>query len=244
MKIAVIITGHVRGWQHAYNGIKNCLLPFHEVDIYISTWSVNNQGRSSFRNDWYIPEPINLTPVINLFNPKKISIMDHNIYYQNRFPPIDIFSKSTCADYVFKEHIFRDLNEVSWWIERVRDMWVITNIGFKLIDNPTEYDLIIRQRSGLVLDTINLKQTGNIMIPSLDHGGSPANVIGINDHIAYGPPEAMKIYSEISDWIEPMYVQDHVNILHTNLMLKTYLEKYRGINPQEDNIRYHLREKN
>jgi len=222
MKIAVVFTGHARGYKKIYENFKKHLLDVHDVDLYISTWSVDNPGRAA-GHAWAETPPIDLSPMIEMYKPKKIFIEDHNKYYANRFSPIDIHS-SLRPDDVFKVDPHA-INEGSLWVERMRDMWHIIKQGFDLIDNPTDYDILIRLRFDIILnsfviqDTIGTNNLVAMFVKDLE----------VHDLLMYGLPASMMAYSKLFDYIELMYVNNNVNISHSDLMLGTYLKKYCNI---------------
>jgi len=255
MKIALLLTGHPRGWKKCYDDFKSTLLEKHDVDIYISTWSSDNQGRSSGKSNWMDLTPFDLAPLIGLYNPKNISALDPKEYYKNRFPPIDIeTSKSNRADDIFNVDAHAKTHG-SFWAERLRDMHYVRKIGYQLIENPDQYDIIFLSRIDCSIKSVSIKNLDTIVVPdhksvarcfigpSVDNSTNdftPAIPFSITDHMAYGSPEKMKIYCDIVDHIPNMYYQDNVNITHAESMLGIYLMKYNNIDLLLDPITYNL----
>ena len=233
MKVALILTGHARTYQTSYPGIEKFLLSQHDVDIYISTWNVDNRGRKQHTANWATPVSIDIENYINLYKPKKIHIEDHDQFYANRFPAIDINSR-TRPDDIFKVDAFT-IECGTFWVERLRDQWHIVKKGWELIDNPSEYDIVVRLRSDLALNNLILKP-GGLVVPNNPVGGM--DIGAVCDHMAYGPPELMEKYCKLFDNIEPMYVNDNIPIHFAEAMLGIYLKKYCGITPVLDTIGY------
>jgi len=233
MKVALILTGHARTYQQSYSGIDKFLLSQHDVDIYISTWNVDNRGRKQRTSDWTSPLSIEIENYIDLYKPKKVHIEDHDQFYANRFPAIDIWS-STRPDDIFKVNPFA-IECGTFFVERMRDQWYIVKKGWELIDNPSEYDIVVRLRSDLDLNYLTLK-TGGLVVPNNKVDGMDRGAVC--DHMAYGPPELMEKYCKLFDNIEPMYVNDNAPIHHADEMLGVYLRKYCGITPILDRIEY------
>jgi len=222
MKIAIVMTGHVKGWSKTYEGLQKCVLGHHDVDLYISTWDVDNAGRNGDKDQF---PAVKINPVIELYKPKKYCIENHTKYHENRFPIISFEDRD---DDVFKTNEHAKAHG-SYWVERMRDMWYIIKQGYLLIDNPEEYDLIMRLRFDIVFTNIVFQSTDVPIFlwvnPDTKH---------VFDLFGYGPPDAMKIYFHIFDHIESMYRNDNVNIAHSDEMLGKYLMTYNNIMPKHD----------
>ena len=228
MKIAIVMTGHAKGWQRTYEGLQTCILGQHDVDIYISTWDVDNAGRSGGADDY---PAFNTTPMMDLYKPKKFCVENHTKYHENRFPTLSFEEREHD---VFKVDAHAKTHG-SYWVERMRDMWYIIKKGFQLIENPQEYDIIMRLRFDIVFDEITFQK---IEVPVFI--GVSEALMHVHDLFGYGPPDKMAVYFHLFDYIETMYRKDNVNIAHSDEMLGTYLMKYNNIIPISDpGIRYH-----
>ena len=222
MKIAIVMTGHVKGWRKAYEGLQNCVLEKHDVDFYISTWDVDNAGRNGDKD---LFPGVTIDPVVELYKPKKYCIENHTKYHENRFASITFEERE---DDVFKtnEHA---KGHGTYWVERMRDMWYIIKQGYLLIDYPEEYDLIMRLRFDIVFDSITFQKTDVPIFLYVDD-----SALHVFDLFGYGPPDAMKVYFHMFDHIEPMYKNDNVNIAHSDEMLGKYLMTHNNIIPKAD----------
>jgi hypothetical protein len=237
MKVALLLTGHARHYKMAYEGIKNCLLDHHDVDVYISTWSVDNLGRSKHSSDWEDPMPVDLQSLMDLYKPHKVHIEDHYQFYKNRFPIIDIWS-STRPDDIFKVNPFA-IECGTFFVERMRDQWYIVKKGWEIIENPEQYDVVIRMRMDLYLENIDLNiGKNNLVAPDVKVDGWEDRG-SVCDWMAYGPPIQMEKYCKLFDNIEPMYVNDNGPIHHADEMVGVHLRKYSGIFPTITNIGFH-----
>lgn len=234
MKVALLLTGHARTYKIAYKSIKKQLLDRYDVDVYLSTWSVDNAGRAKGTADWAEPMPLDLNGLIDTFNPVKVHVEDHDNFYANRFPNIDIES-STRPDDVFKVNAHAAAHG-SFWIERLRDQWYMVKKGWELIENPNQYDCIVRLRLDTYLDDITLT-TDNLVTPNRPVDGIERGAVC--DLMAYGPPAHMERYCKLFDYFEPMYINDNVNIVHADEVLGVYLKKYCGIYPTLVDIGFH-----
>jgi len=232
MKIALILTGHARRYQSTYDSVKENLINVHNVDVYLSTWSIDNPGRRYGAPDWYEPTPLDLPALLEKINPHKLHLEDYHNFYSNRFPNVDITS-ATRPDDIFKinDHAIR---HGSFWVERQRDQWYMIKKGWELIENPNQYDLVFRLRTDTKLIKLDLKNIGKLVLPDTEVNGTHS----VCDHMAYGPPELMEKYCNFFDHIKPMYVNDNVNIAHADEMLGIYLSRYCNVPYVLDNIRY------
>jgi len=242
MKVALILSGHVRGWKPCYEGTKKHLLDNHDVDVYISTWTENNQGRTSSNPNWYETTPVDLQPVIDLYKPKKINALDPKEYYASRFPSVKVDESK------------------SFWVERLRDQFYVRKIGYELISNPEDYDVVVLQRLDLMLGSINLKKVDTLVLPddksvaecfrspprivTKDDGSTyedytPTLPLWMTDHMVYGSPSKIKIYCDMLDYI-PEYFKDDSNIFAIECCVGKYITQYKNITPLRDPISYHL----
>jgi hypothetical protein len=91
-------------------------------------------------------------------------------------------------------------------------------------ENNKQYDIIMYLRNDLELyDKFNFEypKDNNIYIPSgSDHQG------GINDQIAYGNKDVMKIYSELISNSKKLFSDNIVSVVHPETILKAYLTNY------------------
>jgi hypothetical protein len=145
MKIAVIVTGHARNYRDNYLSIQHCLAG-HDVDIYISTWSVDSPGRGSCGQ--FALTAVDLKPLLQLYQPQAMHVEDHDSYYANRLPAIQLENAPASAD-IIAHH--GSLAQGSFWVERIRDMYATIKRGYDLIQDPDQYDLIMRIRFDAVL---------------------------------------------------------------------------------------------
>lgn len=236
MKVALLLTGHARDYEASYEGTKKNLLDLYDVDVYISTWNVDNRGRLVPGPNWPAPTPFNVQHLIDLYKPHRIHIEDHDQFYKNRFPNIDITS-STRPDDIFKVNSFA-IELGTFWIERLRDQWYMVKKAWEIIDNPEQYDVILRMRFDTYLDGINLDiGKDNLVTPDRKVDGWERG--SVCNLMAYGPPKHMEKYCKTGDHLESMYINDNSPIHHSDEILGIYLKKHCGIYPTLDKIPFH-----
>lgn len=221
MKVALLLTGFLRTYKENYNLLYDNFILEYDPDIYISTWSKNEQRFGTDLNK------INVNEVIDLYgyNLKNIVISNNDITFQDIIyndRPNDIFKISDRA----KEH--KDI-----WIDRLRRQWYLLYKGFNLIEEE-KYDIILRTRFDLQLFYINLIKDA-FVIPK-DMGGWD-----YSDHLAYGDYNTMKIYLQLFKHINYLYQEHNIDISHAVDMLQFYMENVNNITTTIDNtIKYNI----
>ena len=234
MKIAIVLTGHVRGWKNTYKNFKRYLIDPYDTDIYISTWNVTHPG-------WHLEQKkvsdmnfmtIGINEVIDTYKPVEYHIENHDEFYKNRFSPIHNNGKDN-DPLVINKHHPTGYENMWLWVERFRDQWYMVKKGGELIGNPNQYDLIMRIRFDLlVMNLTTLTPVKNMVVPSF-YRHPP---LGINDMMAYGSPEQMTHYFKLFDNLEKMYYEDNYDISSSHHFLPLYLREYCNIVPDEVDI--------
>jgi hypothetical protein len=211
MKIALLLTGFPRTYETTFENLKKNILNKYDTDIYISSWN-KSQLRSG---DSYIE--VDVPKLLNKYSDWKVKyqFFDVHDHQKNRFDCINFLNRNYD---VFKTNS-RAIEHGSYWVERLRDQWFIVKNGFNLIDNPNQYDLIMRLRFDILLTDIQLKNE-DFVIPK-DIGGW-----SYSDHFAYGKIDSMRKYCNIFDNIQDMYYTYNIDISHATDMVKFYMEKY------------------
>jgi hypothetical protein len=219
MKVAVLLTGFLRTYKETYPILESNILNKHICDIYSVTWS-KQENNNSLDEKYFELYRKNL---------KKYKIINSEEYYKNKkiFEPLDrendVFKINSRA----KEH-------GTYWANRLIDQWKLVHECFNLMETPDEYDLILRLRYDLKLHNITLNNTNNLIIPK-DIGGWE-----FTDHMAYGNPKTMKIYCDLHNHIENLYIENNVDITHAVDLPKFYIIK-NNINFLIDkNIKYNI----
>jgi hypothetical protein len=219
MRVAILLTGFLRTYKETYSLLESSILNKYFCDIYSITWS-KQEGNNSVDEKYFELYKKNL---------KKYKIIDSEEYYKNKkvFEPLDRDND------VFKTNI-RAKEHGTYWANRLIDQWKLVHECFNLIENPNEYDLILRLRYDLKLYNITLNQTDNLVIPK-DGGGWE-----FTDHMAYGNPKIMKIYCDLYNNIENLYVEDNIDITHAVDLPKFYTIKNNINFLVDNNINYSI----
>lgn len=129
MKIALCFSGEARSFEQGYQFYKQNLLPFHDVDVYIHTWKMEQEDR-----------------LCELYHPKsfvsevKPEILGYNERYprtpepENR-PPWNAF----CMFYSMYQSSKLIEGEYDWVIKSRTDYALNTQIPFNELDNSKLY---------------------------------------------------------------------------------------------------------
>jgi len=211
MKVAILLTGHSRDYNKTFDSLKKNVLDVYDCDIYFNTWDVNQTSPDrGITRTFNIPEKaFDTQSLIEKYQP-----------YLNRFPNISFLDR---PDDVFKVNE-RAIYHGSFWVERLRDQWWMINKGWKLIDNPDQYDVIFRMRFDLQLDHIQFKKA-KFVVPKSE---VEFHKIGTHwsDHMAYGEPANMEKYCNMFHHIESLYTNHNIDISHAEAMSEFYMREY------------------
>jgi len=211
MKVALLLTGFSRTFLQTYPFLKKNILDQNKVDIYICSWDltqlVSGQRFTS----------VDIKSVLDVYGDevKDFKFLSHVEHLSNRYEPISFLEREND---VFKVNQ-RAIEHGSYWVERLRDQWFVVKQAYEMIENPDEYDIIMRLRFDVALYDIQLSNS-EFVIPK-DIGGW-----NFSDHFAYGKPEKMKKYCQLFDHIEQMYIEHNIDISHAIEMIKFYMEDY------------------
>lgn len=223
MKVAVMLTGFLRTYEEAFNLLKINLLDRYNPDLYISTWDKSENG---------ILIKKNFIDLYKNYNLKNVLIEDIDKYNQEKFiiKKIDRFNDIFDINPRANQH-------GEYWANRLKDQWYLVKKLYLVIENEINYDIIIRLRFDLFIESINLSINKGITVP-FDIGGWD-----FTDHMAYGDPTSMKKYCSLHDYIYELYLNHNIDITHAVDMPKYYLQNFQeSLNIYRDSsIKYHIR---
>ena len=199
LKIAVILTGHARSYKECFPSVKAHLLDRYDVDVYVSTWNYSQSGR----NDPL--EPIDVNDVIETYNPKKYHIENWIEYFQNKVP-IPYVNEGACRNWMGCATAPECQNKCRS-LEGIRDQYYIVKKGFELIENPNEYDLILRFRFDMdffKFEIDELIDEHSIMMHRV-WWEEEWNSFICSDQFAYGKPQVMEKYCKLYDYFPNIF---------------------------------------
>jgi hypothetical protein len=224
MKVAILLTGHSRDYNKTFDSLKKNVLDVYDCDVYLNTWDVNQTSPDRGINRTFnIPEKaFDTQSLITKYQPylKNYNFESWDSYTNNRFPSISFLDR---PDDVFKVNE-RAIYHGSFWVERLRDQWWMINKGWKLIDNPEQYDVIFRMRFDLQINHIQFKKA-KFVVPKSE---VEFHKIGTHwsDHMAYGESDSMEKYCNMFHHIESLYTNHNIDISHAEAMSEFYMREY------------------
>jgi len=204
MKIAILLTGFLRTNQSLFKFLENNILTKYQCDLFCITWQQQENNRIIQPSDFYLYEKYL----------KNYKIESNEQYYANK----KVFSPIIRKNDVFLTNE-RAVQHGTYWANRLIDQWKLVYEGYTLIENPQNYDIILRLRYDLRIEKMNILQSNSLVIPQ-DIGGW-----SFTDHMAYGPPSVMQIYCDLYNNIEKLYIEDNIDITHAVDMPKHYITK-------------------
>ena len=201
-KIALVITGHFRSHQENFDNLKKFILDNNNVDIFISTWDMNYTGPKR-------PDPSKP----KLFAIRKFSkdeIYENLNIYPN-IKSIKILESEHAQDLTYEK--FRNLSSKKWSMGKAVKSciaWYCVSEGFKLIEAPSNYDILMRFRFDInLLTPIEFKSNQLVVTPSENR-----RIFKVRNHFQYGTPS-------IHNFMTNMYEQ----MLSTYNMHKSWLSE-------------------
>jgi hypothetical protein len=206
-KIAICISGQLRGFERVFPQWKKHLLRGVEYDIFIHSWqNIGSSGAEPFRKK--LP-----------FENKKFQIEYRNCckalgfemvkaQYPNLFKELYNTGKTSSTELenfygAIKVVLENDTSSYFKNMPNSEKMHYKINAAYELIEDPEHYDLILRIRPDLPIsflgykwhDLIQACQQNNVIFTENAMGLHYMNLM-IGDQIAIGSPGTMKVYSE------------------------------------------------
>lgn len=169
MKVAVLLTGHLRSAADNVGSLQKHLLSHYDCDIYCSTWGgeVERNTIKSLYKD----------------NLKNFYIGDANKYSQ-------ITKQLTHED--------GDFAYTAWWANRLRDQWFIMKQGYDLIDGEYDAIVRIRFDLQLQ-DKLEITTESLVLPDDPEGRAKHKVDERATDHIAFGSCAQMATYCSLHD---------------------------------------------
>ena len=219
MKIAILLSGHVRSFQKTHKNfekrfLNNLKSAGHEYDIYISTWDTDGEksqlgGGSApifvkdLDTDLVAPE------LLRIYNPIKLEV--------EATPPQDflkfaILAKSLRRKYPklnnkIQSEKHRRLNSPKH-IKGVLSQLYKIKKAYELIEEPNEYDIIIKYRFDLFIEDLVdweneefINRISTALYLRTKNKIYPDGTTSWGDTMVMGPPDLMKYFCLAYDYI-------------------------------------------
>jgi hypothetical protein len=201
-RVAVVVTGHLRTYKMHFPHFQKHLIDLHDVDLYLSTWDWNHVGVMAGGTLGKTTED-DLRNKLSIYpNVKKIIISSYAKVNKISEDYIKSYGEfGTCDDPLYKKYIggrvqrkTMPYNAGQWW--PVQE-------GFNAIENPEEYDVLMRTRFDIHIkkpvrflsDAIVACHPG----PSRRPGSHllQTDLYTIKNHVFYGSPYLKEIMKDI-----------------------------------------------
>lgn len=204
MKVAVVLTGHLRCWKQVFSNFEQTIINRYNPDIYIHTWS--DEG-------WWIPGDkeskigvfentpmISEKEVVEKYNPKEIIIQEIGDYNQRFLEE----SKK------YPNYNHRPQNILSMYYKLCQ--------GLKMLDYTQNYDMIIRMRPDLIFHQ-HLPEFEKDTFYTLSHRNHLGQ--GTSDMIQVGNSTQMQQFATIYDKMESLY--NVTGVLCPHVMTESFI---------------------
>ena len=183
MKVAIVITGHMRCWKQLAPHFKEKYINVYNPDIYISTW--NTEGWWQW-GDYFKQSPlVNADELREFYKPKRLVV--------EPFDPL--------FNYLFTEKATKYTNAIGH-PKNMISMFYKWMSGINLLED--QYDLVIRMRPDVqYLNHLPDFDPSNFYvaeIPGLKQGG-------LGDMFHAGNQADMSSFCSIFDYLDPLYQQ-------------------------------------
>jgi len=209
-KIALVLTGHFRSHRENLDNLKKFLLDNNSVDIFVSTWDINYTGPKR-------PDPFN-SKLLAFRKFTEDEIIDNANVYPN-VKAIKIHNADQIHDLTYEK--FNKLINKKWKNGKAVKSciaWYCVSEGFKLIENPNDYDILMRFRFDInLLNPIDFKANQLVVTPA-EHKA----IFSIRNHFQYGTPAIYNLMTNMYEYMLSMYS------LHRNGLSEQILEKVLG----------------
>ena len=250
MRVAVLLTGHVRSHGETHANLRKHLLDLYDCDVFCSTWASNglvNAKEATLLSDLY-GEKL-----------KKIHIEDPRIYNEGKMvykrtghQDGEVYSPEKREEAERTGRLFYlkpgvHLSNGIWWVNRLSDQFHLVKRGFNLIrgaaSDETPYDVVVRVRFDASFSQPLRLSAETLTVPYF-FGEYTRNEGGIRyhitDHFAYGGMEDMGEYCNLHSCMKDLYENFDIDISFAESMMYDYLLRYCKIPVRVQNFKYEI----
>lgn len=245
LRIAVLVSGQMRGFETALRSWEK-FFSGHNLTYFIHTWrknGVSTKGFDRFKRFY---------PSIVGDNFQRIESEGKTVYEEECFsrimdkitPVAEVSNEVLKAAYGMTSKVVVEEDVIG--LTNSERMYYKMSKSFDLIDDPSEYDLIVRVRPDLVIESsvsldINKIKEMSVNSNSLfaEYGYTSAYYgFGVDDKLAIGSPEVMGVYHQLwGEYVKAEKVdkllghislakylfEKDINVLPLNKYIKTYM---------------------
>lgn len=204
LKIAVCISGQLRGFKQAFEVFKKTSFFNHEVDVFVSVWE--NKGRKKIHPahlDRIFPKPFAqvLSNFVTSYGVPRLQEKVPSLFA--KLNQVSLVSESELISvYNPKKLLIFNDNEYEGF-SNMEKMYFMINQCWNLIEVPEQYDLVVRLRPDKELISCNLdlvslasEEYANCLVTDADPNIHTDDIY-VGDQFAVGSPKVLRAYSEI-----------------------------------------------
>lgn len=203
LKIAICISGQLRGFSKTRDSFNLIGLEKHDVDYYVCVW--RDIGRKRPHGNKHL-DRIFTPNVAQAFS--DILTNQHHSFFDSHFTNLsdylnkkeDVTHKELCDVYGTKNVKIMEDGDFSF-MNNNQKMYMMINRCWTMIKNPAEYDLIVRIRPDKEIKSFDLdlnyfsKHYSNDTIIADKTGSIHTDDVFMGDQFAMSGPKVMEIYS-------------------------------------------------
>lgn len=210
MKVAVVLTGHLRCWKDVFPNFKERVIDRYNPDIFIHTWDEEGwwiPGDKQNEKGYHESTPkIDRDSIVEAYNPRGLTIESWDNYN-------NIFEHRGS---LYENFAHRPKNILSMFYKLGRGISLLEDYVSQV---GTYYDLVIRMRPDMIFHE-DLPEFDLNYLYTLAHRNHLGQ--GTGDMIQAGNMMNMILFSKISCFINQLYSQ--TNLLCPHVLSTKYIE--------------------
>jgi hypothetical protein len=228
MKVAVILTGHMRSWEQVFPNFKEKVLDKYNPDVFIHTWTDEGwwtPGDKVTETGVFDDSPsLDIGAIIEAYQPKDFRLEDWNKSIVDDVP-------------TFNQHFEERGKKFQNFAHKPRNilsMFYKLSAGVGLMNdyaaiNGVQYDLVIRMRPDMIIEDLpDFEQNTFYTLAHKNHLGQ-----GTGDMIQVGSPIQLNLFALLPQNIDALYT--HTQLLCPHILSETWI-KVLHLNWKEINI--------
>ena len=229
MKVAVILTGHMRSWEQVFPNFKEKIIDKYNPDIFIHTWSDEGwwtPGDKVTETGVFDDSPkINIGAIIQAYQPKEIRVDDWNKSIIDEIPTFNQHFENIGKRYENFAH--KPRNILSMFYKISAGIGLMNEHSAK---NGVQYDLVIRMRPDMIIhdELPDFEQNKFYTVHHRNHLGQ-----GTGDMIQVGNQLQITLFALITSNIDALY--SFTQLLCPHVISHTWINVLR-FNWEEFNI--------
>ena len=216
MKIAVCFSGQLRFVkEYSQYILPHLIQPYEKVDVYAHLWYSEEMLRKPFHHEFLDEYKESPDEFIQIYSPKKCVFEKEYIHME----PIS----TECNERDLKSLKPEDRIQS---IYRIFSQWYSVKKCYELIENPEDYDFIIRLRTDAFIQNPILLEDLNNSILYVQTGKGAGNDRRFCDWFALGGPDVMKNYC--LETYKDVFTYYQKGIIHMHHFMELTLAKYKN----------------